>query len=88
MSSITFDTLKFVKELESAGVPSAQAEAQARVLVDALQTSEVATQRDIDRVMHRLDTLDAKVAGELTLVKWMLAAILGIAAANFAKQFF
>jgi hypothetical protein len=34
-----------------------------------------------------LKELELRLTGELTLVKWMLGAILGIAIANFAKQF-
>ena len=88
MGAITFDTLKFVERLTAAGVPEAQAKAEATALSEALQTSEVATERDMDRLSNRIDQLDAKVSGELTLVKWMLGAVLGLTMANFAKQFF
>ncbi|HNC51986.1 MAG TPA: hypothetical protein PLO14_07065 [Accumulibacter sp.] len=54
----------------------------------ATQTSEVATPHNIEHLANRFDHLDAKVSGELTLVKWMLGAVLGLAIANFAKQFF
>ncbi|MBF0137925.1 MAG: CCDC90 family protein [Magnetococcus sp. DMHC-1] len=52
--AISFDTLAFVKELESAGVPSAQAEAQIIVLSKVLQKveesrlEELATRRDVE----------------------------------------
>ena len=36
MTTITFDTLKFVEKLMSAGVPAAQAKAEAEALVSAL----------------------------------------------------
>lgn len=39
MSTVTFDTLKFVKELENAGMPQQQAEAQAKALANALSES-------------------------------------------------
>ncbi|MEO5341549.1 MAG: hypothetical protein H7837_13710 [Magnetococcus sp. MYC-9] len=38
--AIPFDTLAFVKKLETAGVPSAQAEAQAEALSGVLQKVE------------------------------------------------
>ena len=44
----------------------------------------LATKKDINDVSLRL----ANLAGEVALVKWMLAAVLGIAVTNFAKQFF
>ena len=49
MSAVTFDTLKFVKELENAGVPDTQAEAQARALSNVLETNvkELVTKDDL-----------------------------------------
>lgn len=35
MSTITFDTLKFVEKLKAGGVPEAQAKAEAEALVSA-----------------------------------------------------
>ena len=80
MSSITFDTHKFVKDLRESGIPEPQAEAfvraQQEILSQALDTTLV-TKRDIEQ-------LDAKI----DKVTWMLGALMAIAAANFAKQFF
>lgn len=80
MSSITFDTHKFVKALRESGIPEPQAEAfvraQQEILSQALDTT-LATKRDIEQ-------LDAKI----DKVTWMLGALMAIAAANFAKQFF
>ncbi|MBF0310000.1 MAG: DUF1640 domain-containing protein [Magnetococcales bacterium] len=51
---VPFDTLAFVKELETAGVPPGQAEAQAKALSGVLQKveesrlQELATKRDIE----------------------------------------
>jgi hypothetical protein len=84
MSTITFDTLKFVKRLEAAGMASSQAEAiaeaQQEVFSEALDTA-LATKLDIAR-------LEAKLDHETALLKWMMGALLAIAIANFAKQFF
>ncbi len=53
MSSITFDTHKFVRDLRDAGVPEPQAEAfvraQQEILSQALDTT-LATKRDIERL--------------------------------------
>ena len=80
MSTITFDTLKFVERLEKAGVSreqaSAFAEAQKEAFAEVLDTT-LATKIDIEAIR-----------AELILVKWMLGVIIAISVANFAKQFF
>ena len=87
MSTVTFDTFKFVERLEKAGLSREQAaaivEAQADSLAQALDTT-LATKSDISRIDIGL----TEVMGELRLNRWMLAALLGVAIANFAKQFF
>jgi len=84
MTTITFDTLKFANRLEQAGasreLASAIVDAQKDVLSEALD-STIATKRDLDRI-------EAKLLGELTLMKWMVGVLIAIAVANFAKQFF
>jgi hypothetical protein len=79
MATVTFDTLKFVEKLESAGITREQAKAEAEALVTALSEamdSQLATKNDINRLEK-----------ELVVVKRMVGAILGLAVANFAKQF-
>ena len=80
MSTITFDTLKFVERLEKAGVSREQAvafaDAQKEAFAEALDTT-LATKIDIEAIR-----------AELVLVKWMLGVVIAISVANFAKQFF
>ncbi len=79
MAAVTFDTLKFVEKLESAGITREQAKAEAEALVVALSEamdSQLATKNDINRLEK-----------EVVVVKWMVGAILGLVVANFAKQF-
>jgi len=80
MSSITFDTHKFVKDLRESGIPEPQAEAfvraQQEILSQALD-STLATKRDIEKPDAKIDKLT-----------WMLGVLMAVAAANFAKQFF
>ena len=80
MSTITFDTLKFVERLEKAGVSreqaSAFADAQKEAFSEALDTT-LATKTDIEMIRS-----------ELVLVKWMLGVVIATSVANFAKQFF
>lgn len=49
MATITFDTLKFANALKEAGVPSAQAEAEATALSDVLEVNlkELVTKEDL-----------------------------------------
>jgi hypothetical protein len=69
MSTITFDTLDAARKLRDAGFDEKQAETVVRVLSEA-QSSLVTREH-----------FDAKFA----LVQWMLAALLALAIANFAK---
>lgn len=88
MSTITFDTLKFAERLEKAGVPREQASAMAEAFKDASGEAEIATRKDVALAVAEIKTEIANVRGEMALVKWMLGAVLAIAIANFAKQFF
>lgn len=51
--AITFDTLSYVKKLEKAGVPPAQAEAHAEAIAE-LVDEELATKRDLKELEMRL----------------------------------
>ncbi|MFZ4537602.1 hypothetical protein [Propionivibrio sp.] len=88
MSTITFDTLKFVERLEKSGIPREQATAMAEAFKDASGEAEIATRKDVALAVAEIKTEIANVRGEMALVKWMLGAVLAIAIANFAKQFF
>jgi len=91
MSTITFDTLKYAERLEKAGLTREQAtaiiEAQKESLAEALDT-QLATKADTEALRSDLRETKAELNGKLALVHWMLAAVLAIAVANFAKQFF
>lgn len=90
MSAITFDTLKFVERLEKAGVSREQATAFADAQKDAFSEAldgSLASKIDIEAIRADIGKIDARVTGELLLVKWMLGVIIAISIANFAKQF-
>ena len=59
MSTITFDTLKFSDTLKQAGVPPAQAEAEARALAEAFSSnaSDLSTKADVREVRLEIDLL-------------------------------
>jgi len=94
MSTVTFDTLKFVERLEKAGASRELASALAEVQKESLSEimdSTLATKSDI-RTVHddlvkidrRMDGLDAK----FDKLSWMMGILIALAVANFAKQFF
>ncbi|MBI5121593.1 MAG: DUF1640 domain-containing protein [Rhodospirillales bacterium] len=80
MTTITFDTLKFVERLKSAGVPEEHAKAEAEALAgafsEALET-QISTKADI-----------AGVERELLVVKWITGATFGGVLALLLKNFF
>lgn len=80
MSTITFDTLKFVEKLKAGGVPDAQAKAEAEALVSAFSEamdSQLATKNDINRIER-----------ELVVLKWMTGIVMGGILALIMKAFF
>jgi len=56
MGTMTFDTLKFANTLKAAGVPPAQAEAEARALFDVLEINlrDLAAKEDLHREIEFL----------------------------------
>jgi hypothetical protein len=87
MATVTFDTLKFAKELEAAGISEKQAEAfvrvQQEILSQALDTT-LATRSDVERIERKLIEHD----GEFKLIRWMLSLLLAGVASLVIKTFF
>lgn len=83
MTALTFDTLAYAKRLRNAGIPEAQAEAQATALADALKGSavELATQADLREMELRLDARFTAVhrdieAMKADLLKWLIGLLI------------
>ncbi|MCX7192381.1 MAG: DUF1640 domain-containing protein [Proteobacteria bacterium] len=74
MSTVTFDTLKFVKTLEASGIKSLEAEAIATAYRDASNDQELVTKKDLQI--------------ELAPIKVMLGVIMGGIVALIVKTFF
>ena len=55
MTTVTFDTLKFVRTLKAAGIPEVQAEAFSEAFKEAQQEADIATKRDIDDLQRDID---------------------------------
>ena len=85
MSTVTFDTLKFVKTLEASGISAAQAEAIAFAYRDAASDQELVTTKDLKL---ELQTELAPLKLELQIHKYMLGIVLGGVVALVLKAFF
>ena len=77
MSTITFDTLKFVRTLKAAGVPELQAEAFSEAFKEAQNESELATKRDIDELRRDIDARFSKVDAQFVQLEQRLIIKLG-----------
>ncbi len=79
---------RFVERLKEAGFQEVQAEAISEAFQETSGEAELATRRDLDRLEAKLDRLEMKLAGETTLIKWMLGILLGGIIALILKAFF
>ncbi|MBF0135612.1 MAG: CCDC90 family protein [Magnetococcus sp. DMHC-1] len=87
IADITFDTLAFVKELETAGIPPNQAEAQARALSRVIQQveksrheeqKELATRGDVLRMGNQIELAKVELrkdigTSKVETIKWVIA---------------
>jgi hypothetical protein len=78
MTTITFDTLKFVRTLKAAGVPELQAEAFSEAFKDAQGEAELATKRDIDDLRRDMIQLEQRLIIKLGT---LMAVSVGVVAA-------
>ena len=76
MTTITFDTLAYVKKLREAGIEEKQAEAQAVALAAVLKetSGELATKQDVDRLSEQMES-------KFKLLQWMLGFNLALSTA-------
>lgn len=91
MSTITFDTLRFAERLKAAGVPEAQAKAEAEALRDVFSEAldnTLATRSDITALKAELKVDIGSVDAKVDKLSWMMGILIALAVANFAKQFF
>lgn len=73
----TFDTLKYAKRLEQAGVPEGQVEIHAEALRSVLEEPIMARFDKIDdkliKLERNVDSLEGRTKGRFTLLQWMVA---------------
>jgi len=90
-TAVTFDTHEFVRSLESAGMPTGQAEAISTAVRKAQANADVATKEDLRQLETRLeakfdakfDVLNAKFDQFRWVMGFMLAAILSLMVKTF-----
>ena len=83
MTTISFDTLAYIKMLREAGVEEKQAEAQAAALAGVLKSNvaDLATKQDVDRLESKLNLIEERSEGRFRLLQWMLGFNLAISIA-------
>jgi hypothetical protein len=81
MTTITFDTLKFVEKLKLGGVPEDQAKAISEAFRDASGESDYVTKKDLQIEL-------APLRADINLIKWMLGILLAGVTALLIKTFF
>ena len=74
MTTITFDTLRLVDKLKSAGVPQDQAEAFIRVVAEAQDS--LVTKDDLEIALSPLKTDLAVLKADSVTLKWMMGIII------------
>jgi hypothetical protein len=83
MTTVTFDTLKYANTLKAAGVPPAQAEAEAVALAEVLEVNlkELATKADLQNEANLLRRDMKEMEQRLTIkLGAMLTVAIGIVA--------
>lgn len=81
MSAVSFDTLKFVETLKTAGVPEDQAKAMSNAFKEASGELDLATKNDLQAEL-------APIKADLSIVKWMGGIIVGGVIMLILKTFF
>jgi len=82
MTTVTFDTLKFVKTLQAAGVSVTQAEAFASAVRDSTESADVATKADLRELKTELkaDLRELELRMTIKLGSMMVVAVAVVAA--------
>lgn len=85
MSTITFDTLRFVKTLEAGGINPEQAEAIAEAYRDASADQQLVTKVDLELALQKEL---APMKTEQQVAKWMNGLMLGGIVTLILKSFY
>lgn len=79
MTTITFDTYKFIQKLKAAGLPEQQAQAISDAFRDAQSEAQLATKHDIENLRRDMRELEQrmtiKLGGMLIIAISIVAAL-------------
>ena len=90
MTITTFDTLKFARQLKDAGVPEAQAEAQANAMSAAFAEAldkQVATKADLLQSEVKIREDISSLKRDNVVFKWMFGLIFAAVIIPLIKSF-
>jgi len=82
-TAVTFDTHECIRSLESAGMPTGQAEAISAAVRKAQASADLATKADVFRLETKFDLLNAKFDQFRWGMGFMLAATLSLVVKTF-----
>lgn len=88
MTTVTFDTLQFVKNLQAKGFRPEQAEGISDALKDVMTVAEIATKHDLKELETKLDIKMTEINAELRIIKWMTGATMAGVVSILMKTFF
>ena len=103
MTTIAFDTYKFIRTIKESGIPENQAEAIADAFRAAQREADLVTKPDLaahdtdlrhalqeteQRLDAKIDLLRSDLTGKFTLLQWMLGLLLAGVASLVIKSFF
>ena len=91
MTTITFDTLKFARRLQQAGVSEIQATAEAEAINEAFSealNTQVATRQDINKFELNSEKRFNNIENKITLLQWMIALVIAVEIIPLLKTLF
>ncbi|MDP2805629.1 MAG: hypothetical protein Q8O24_06760 [Gallionellaceae bacterium] len=85
MSTVTFDTLKFVETLKKSGFDDEKAKGIATAYQEASSDQELVTKNDLELALQKEL---APIKAEMQVMKWMNSLVLGGIILLILKSFF
>jgi hypothetical protein len=82
--AIYFDALKYMEDLQAAGLSEQQAKGQARALQDALNQTDSATKQDIAELKAEIARLETRLTNRMIAINASFAVLI-IAVLQFLK---
>jgi len=86
--AVTFDTHEFIRTLESAGMPTEQAEAISSAVRKAQANADVATKGDVAALRAEVRAEIRELAAKVDLIKWLLGIVLVAVIVPLIKSLF